>query len=383
MNQKMNKQYIIFVCLLAIGIFLRFVVMTFGHNFDFASYCIVGDIAGNLRNVYAETERYNYGPIFFCIQGFLYRLSCALTGNWEWLYRIFIVSTLTLADLGIACFIASRYSMKLATIFFLNPVSIIITGYHNQFDNIAILLAVLTVLFYNEEEKFNKKDVWFIVLLTLCLMTKHILFTIPFFLLLRKGLPLKKRFVYACVPPFLFLLSFVPFALSSRAAFDGIMKNVFLYRSFNNAPLLSPLYDLIHFPSGPKFYIFVISMIVLAFITRAYNYEKMLMIYFVAMVAFSSAIANQYLVIPMVALCVLPVGAFRYVYMGCVGVFLMLERHGFGWLTKIQDVFPTAIGKMAELFVNYGYVIAVWILFAALLYIIIVNNKKNTSVVEI
>ncbi len=49
--------------LLSLGIILRFFAMSFGSNYDFESYCIVGEIAGKYRNVYAETSRYNYAPV--------------------------------------------------------------------------------------------------------------------------------------------------------------------------------------------------------------------------------------------------------------------------------------------------------------------------------
>ena len=182
MNETIKKNYTIFTLFISIGILLRFAVMSFGHNFDFESYCIVGDISGHFRNVYAETSRYNYGVIFSWIQGFLYRIAEIKSENFAVTYRIYIVATLTMADLGITYFIAKRHSLRKAIIFFLNPISIIITGYHNQFDNIAIVLALLMLVFYNEEDKFNKKDIGFILIFTLSLMTKHILFMLPFLL---------------------------------------------------------------------------------------------------------------------------------------------------------------------------------------------------------
>ena len=122
---KKRREILIMFCI-SIGIIARFLVMTIGHNFDFESYCIVGDIAGHFRNVYAETGRYNYGFPFFVIQGVLFRISQLCYNHSEWTYRVLIVSVLTLADLGIAVIIADKksyfYSMLFlfATIFFLN-----------------------------------------------------------------------------------------------------------------------------------------------------------------------------------------------------------------------------------------------------------------------
>ena len=67
MDKKISNEYIVFTIFISAGIMLRFIAMSLGHNYDFESYCVVGEIAGNFKNVYANTYRYNYGPIFFMI----------------------------------------------------------------------------------------------------------------------------------------------------------------------------------------------------------------------------------------------------------------------------------------------------------------------------
>lgn len=266
-------------------------------------------------------------------------------------YRVMIVSVLTVADLGIAAFIANRYSCAKAVVFFLNPVSIIITGYHNQFDTIAVLFALLSILYINEEESFSKKDIFAILFLSLSLMTKHILFLLPVFILLTNNIPLKKRIVYAIVPPVVFLLSFAPFAIQNNAALQGIINNVFLYRSFNNAPLLDILYKQIGFPSGPRIYVYGIMMLVPAWLVRREKYEHILLIYLIAMVSFSSAIANQYLAIPMAALCVLYVKPWHNVYMIATRIYLLLDGNGLGLLNTIQYAIPgSEVERIAGLY---------------------------------
>ena len=56
-EQKTLKKNIVFFICICTGIILRYVMMTLGHNYDFESYCIVGEIAGNFGNVYAGTNR--------------------------------------------------------------------------------------------------------------------------------------------------------------------------------------------------------------------------------------------------------------------------------------------------------------------------------------
>lgn len=378
MDKKISNEYIVFTIFISAGIMLRFIAMSLGHNYDFESYCVVGEIAGNLKNVYANTVRYNYGPIFFMIQGTLYRLAQVRPHEWVSVFRVLIVSILTVTDLAITAFVARRYSLRKAIVFFINPVSIIITGLHNQFDNMAILFALLSILFYNEDEEFTKKDAGFVAMFTLSLVTKHIMFMLPLFLLLKKGLPLKKKALYAFVPPILFLLSFVPFVINNRDAFNGVKDNVFLYRSMHNAPLLKYFYDFIHFPESGIFVVYLLMMAAFAFVVRKWTFEKIVLTYLIAMVCFSSAVANQYLAIPMVALCVLDVGIFNKLYMLVVTIFLLLHKNGVGIYTRIIRVNykGTDLSKRVYWYVKNGYTFAAWILLFALIYVVLSEYGK-------
>lgn len=305
MEKLVERKSYIYLFFILLGIALRFWVMSFGYNFDFESYKIVGELVTDLKNVYASTSRYNYGPIFMCIQGVCYKLSLIYGTNADVIYRVLIVAVLTLGDLGIAYYIKRKFNVMAAIIFFLNPISIIITGYHNQFDNLAIIVLLAASVFYNEDEEFSRKDIYFLLLFTGSLMIKHIAFMLPLWLLLRKGLPMKKKFVYAFIPPLVFLLSFVPFIIGNTEALQGVLDNVFLYRSFNNAPLLHDMYELIGIAEENYFYCYFIVMAIAGVIYRKRCFQELTMLYLICMVAFSSAVANQYLVIPLVALVIL------------------------------------------------------------------------------
>src|SRR5690242_21187014 len=62
---KHLRSVIIFAAVLIIGTAARFWVARHGHNFDLNSYNIVASITDRGGNVYVETHRYNYGPIWF------------------------------------------------------------------------------------------------------------------------------------------------------------------------------------------------------------------------------------------------------------------------------------------------------------------------------
>lgn len=192
----------------ALGIMLRFIIICIGNNFDFESYIIVGDIVKKGGNVYAQTSRYNYGPLFFLIQGILYSVSSVFADDARRIlcYRLLMVSFLTAADLGLMFYVKNKTNHIWAAVFFLNPISIIITGYHNQFDNWAVLLAVIGTEYLlsgtRNKEGWNKCDILGICFLSLSMIMKHILYAFPIWLLFSKKIEWKKKFIYGILPPF-------------------------------------------------------------------------------------------------------------------------------------------------------------------------------------
>lgn len=288
-----------------LGVMARFFVMTLGYNYDFDSYKIVGEIVSRGGSVYAETTRYNYGFFFFLIQGLGYKLTLLIRPDAvDTIYRVYIVSVLTLADIGITSWISRKASPRLGLLFFLNPLSILITGFHNQFDNCAILFALLASDFVDDSsEDLTKRDLVAIVFLTLSLITKHILFVFFAWIFFRdRKQRFGKRLAYTFLPAILFLLSFLPFLIGNPAALNGIIGNVFSYRSYNNFPFFRPLFLLVHVPEKAYFYLYILIMLAVGFLLRGKDFTDLLLCYLAAMVAFSSAIANQYLIIPLAAL---------------------------------------------------------------------------------
>ena len=113
-----------------------------------------------------------------------------------------IVGTLTLADLGITEYIRRKAGIFWAILFFINPISLIITGYHNQFDNIAVLFALYgcyCIENTSHENNFKIQDLAGIILLSLSIITKHILFIMPVWILLNQNINPRKKILYAFV----------------------------------------------------------------------------------------------------------------------------------------------------------------------------------------
>lgn len=343
--------------------------MSFGFNFDFESYCIVGDIVVRMRNVYSETGRYNYAPIFSLIQGILYWIS-SFSPNGIDTYRVLIVILLTGVDLGITYFILQKYGVFKACFFFLNPVSIIITGFHNQFDNIAILLMLIAFSFINEKREWNRRDIGFLFFASLSLMTKHIFFIMPVWIFFKKGLPLIKKAIYTIIPPIVFLFSFVPYIVNNESALQGILNNVFRYRSYNNAPLLCWFYDRIGMSGKGYFIVFCFIMFIIGLVIYKENMERHFQVYLMSLLMFSSAITDQYLAIPMYAVCTIN-NRLGIIYIIITGYYLLNSEVQLNLNLPLHDF------KLKN-----GYFFACLILCLLLLTEIIKKFYQNTNITK-
>lgn len=327
---------LLFAAAFVLGVVARFMLPRFGFNFDAVSYRIVADIVTSGGNVYAETPRYNYGPAWFLILGAL-RWAAAFTGEPTGLFRSGIVAVLTLADLAIAAILNRRFGARAAVLFFLNPVSILITGYHNQFDTLAIAVGFAAVLTAEKADADGdgKRRLAALALLGLSLTVKHIFFLLPLWLAFRAG-TWRDRTLAVSVPVAIFLASFLPFA---PHGWHGIVHNVFLYRSFPNG-LTTRLLAWLGMPIPPSL-LLIAGLALAGWLLRRRPLFEAVLVYLVLLVILSPGMANQYLAIPMAAVLVAlnpayalyAVAATLIILSNRDGLWLNLfTRAGLGWI---------------------------------------------------
>lgn len=295
----------VLAAVVALGLAARFAAAVpgyanHGYNFDVNSWFIVADIARHGGNVYAETDRYNYGPVWFLV---LHALD-VLAGHREHLLRFLIVGCLSLADIGIFMILLRKAGGLAACLFFLNPVSILVTGYHGQFDNLAIGLGLWSVVLMGDDfaAPVKGRKLCGLLVLGLSITVKHVLFAFPFWLALKQKGPWQKLLVLL-VPAACFLISFAPYWEAGR---EGIINHVFRYQSI---------------PANWFYYGFVPSciqnhvdgktlwyglLVLFAFICRTRNGFESLLIYTGVIVAFSPASTDEYLAIPIALASVFP-----------------------------------------------------------------------------
>ena len=356
-----NKYFYLLICL--ISIFLKLQILKLGHNFDFESQTIIVKSISEGFNPW-DTDRYNYGPIYAWILYSFYQVS---GDNWL-LFRQINVTFLGFIDVLISLIFWKLNKKYIALVYVLNPISIIISGYHNQFDNIAIL-AIVTMSFLVLKSKINNINI--ILLLSLSIATKHIFVFLPFWLIY--FFYKNKLKVYSLIFPFFFfILLFIPYLIPFvhnsplNKTFEKIINNVFLYSSTGNAPLLDTVFKINDPLKSISFFTFVFALVVFGVLIQKLNFIDIFLIYTLVLVIFSPSMANQYLVIPIIAVLYYR-NIFSYIYMLYATLFLMHDENGLG------IDFGSTLSNILE---SVGYKFAPIILIPILIKAIYTNRKS-------
>ena len=335
---KIIKKYKLHLLVL-VGLLLRLSIQVLGYNYDFESFTIVGKLVSEGKNVYAHTHRYNYGPVWFLILGVLYKFSLTFTNspyNPIYIYRTLIIIILTLADGLIALWLYKNFGKKSALWFWLNPISIYITGWHNQFDNLAIATGLWALEFLSTTKTLA------LSLLGISLSIKHIFFVFPLWLIPRYKNA--KRKVLMILPYFIFSILFLPFSTSQKAI-QGIIENVIFYSS--NYPGIYPI------PKDIKILIpfsFIAILFLIGIKQREKNLKKLPLLYLAYFTALLPIAAWQYFSIPLAFY-----AAFSPNYIGnfyTVLVLLSFPIYGQILSTKVTGYLAYGYLLLSLLFIN-------------------------------
>ena len=316
---KANQKLVwgVLVC----GLIARYAVSLRGFNFDFESYLIVADLVRRGENVYANTARYNYGPVWFN----LLHVAHLIGAGEPRLFRICVITILSLVDVGIFAIFYRRLGGFVATLFFLNPISIIITGYHNQFDNLALLIGMLGIRQFGDDFDLalTGRKVSGLLLLGLSLITKQLLFLFPIWLAVKQR-GLCNKVIVVFMPYTLFAVSFLPYWSEGS---QGIVHNVLRYGSMNNElfyQLFVPYSLRLLLPSKV---VWGGLLLFFAFYFRRWNGFDSLLFYTCILVATSPSIANQYVAIA-VPFVVANLNLFTVAYIAIGTLYLVVHKSG-------------------------------------------------------
>lgn len=104
------------VLIVLLGITLRMWMPLRGYNYDMDSWKIAADILSTGGNVYGQTGRYNYGPIWFYVLQFLDQMPISGSGHFlafRWKIAIF----LSMIDIVIFALLFRVYGLLVASLF--------------------------------------------------------------------------------------------------------------------------------------------------------------------------------------------------------------------------------------------------------------------------
>jgi Glycosyltransferase family 87 len=137
---------------LALAFLLRLVVMvtTSGAGFDIDSYHIQAQSVFLHRNIYAFTDRYPYPPVWVWIVALAQGLANSSSVPFVWLVRL----PATLGDCVIVALLQRYQGNKAALFYAVNPVSILITAGHGQFDGLVMAFVVVCWALW-KKQRFN------------------------------------------------------------------------------------------------------------------------------------------------------------------------------------------------------------------------------------
>lgn len=360
----------------AIGVVARFAAATQGHNYDVESYWIVSGIVDAGGNVYGETHRYNYGPAWFLILGAL-RQVADLFGDPFAAQRYLVVGLLTAVDLTIAWMLLRRFGPWTAVLYGLNPVVVLITGYHSQFDNLAIAVGLggMLLLERTDGSADARAGRWWwaagVAVLGLSLVVKHILVVLPLWLAMHQP-TLVRSVAMAVVPPAILVASFLPFVADGGA---GIVANVIEYRSAENAPFHTWLVPRLVQRHVDEVMLFGGMLLVLGWLWRHRPPVERLLLYTVAVVVFSPGLYNQYLAIPAAAIAVF-VNAVYVVYTGTATLYLVADGSNLGNLT-VRELLPGFLVRAEMDDLPYAYLITLLAIGLALTAVELYRQRRH------
>jgi hypothetical protein len=314
-----SRRNIFLLAAIVASIVVKISLASLGHNWDVGSWYVVSDLVLQGKSVYAHTFRYNYGPIWAAILGCL-RVLC------KWLdfdsgegFHILIAGFLACIDALTSIALAIAYSYEAALVFLLVPVGWLTSGFHSQFDNVAVFAGLLAWLVIRRGETTRPRLVFSALLMGLSLAIKHLAIFFPIWLLFRKEwVPFRSRILYAVIAYSVFLATFLPW-LGDPASRAGILGNVFRYNGAYGSSLIGfvvslpftsvNLFDRFFawIPVIPAFKALWAALMVgfgiLA--TRRQRssppWNDMFLCYLIAMYGLSPSTADQYTAIPLVA----------------------------------------------------------------------------------
>jgi hypothetical protein len=297
------------------------------ENWDTAAYAEVVHALDSGGRLYRDTPRYNYSPAWALFLRALSKLSAPLGVP---LHRA-VRALLLVADAATAWLVyriardvfarPPDRALGAALLFFANPVSVFVTGFHAQFDGLAILFLLAAIWF---EAHRPSRPAAAVGALGASLLAKHVTAFHPLVFARRRdrrGLPLAG----VAVPYAIFLASFLPYWNELAA----VRQRVFGYGSLAEDYGTAMLKRLPSVPAWAPTAVFFAAALVAAFALSRFEPARACLLLFLVLLVFLPGISQYYFVWP-IALGSLFGGAGYAVFTLLVSAFFLGSPDGLG-----------------------------------------------------
>ena len=207
-----------------------------------------------------------------------------------------------------------------ALLFFANPVSVFVTGHHQQWDNLAILCLVAAVWVAGAKPaRSGAAPIW----LALSLLVKHVTFFHPLLFAVREKR--RETALLHLLPYAVFFASFLPY----WAARDAVFEGVFRYRSLAEDYGTAMLRKVAAVPDWASTALFGVAALVAVYALRRVEIGRACLMLFLVVLLFVPGVVEYYFVWP-IALGSLYGGAGYAVFTLVVSLFFLGSPDGLG-----------------------------------------------------
>lgn len=318
------KSRILVAAAVLISVILKiYLASTYQGNYDQESYELVVGIVRAGGNVYAETERYNYSPLWFHVMYGCDSLAQALGLPFHTVLRTFLtlVDTANIALIGlIAAKVRPGGAPAAVLAYALNPITILVVGYHGQFECFAILPLLAAVYLLVSRPNIPRQWIW--ALAALSLLIKHITVFGVWALLIHSARSFKSAVGLMAGAVAVFLISFLPYLADGGA--QGIIAHVFLHKG------VTGVYGLGTFlPAWINYPLFLGAIAALPLVEkhlRGAQPVKSLEHSFVSFLALVPGIGEQYFLLPAAWASIAPT-RWYWIYTACASLFLAASKY--------------------------------------------------------
>ncbi|HEU5249890.1 MAG TPA: hypothetical protein VFW15_07870 [Thermoanaerobaculia bacterium] len=295
-------------------------------NWDTNAYAEVARTLDSGGALYRDTVRYNYSPVW----ALLLRVFARFSGEGGIPLHRVVGGFLLLADVATAWIVfrvardvllrPRRTAAGAALLFFANPVSVFVTGFHAQFDGLAIAFLMLAIWLAGRSRPQPLASAG---ALAGSLLVKHVTAFHP--ILFWRGAKGSRRLVFLLLPYAIFGASFLPYWRVRGAVF----AHVFAYRSMAEDYGTAMLRKLPGIPDWAPTVLFAAAALTAAIALARLELTRGSLLLFLVLLVFAPGMAQYYFVWP-IALGSLFGGAGYAVFTLVVSAFFLGSPDGLG-----------------------------------------------------